>query len=305
MTTHARAMVLASFAADALALGAHWIYDTNIIDKKIGRPDKYLNPEPPTYHGTKKAGEFTHYGDQTLILLESLAAASGFDLQVFSRSWRNLFDGYEGYFDGATKKTLKNLDSGIDTEIAGSHSDDLAGAARIAPVVYCYRQDPEQLISAVRSQTALTHNQSQVIDAAAVFAKITLDVLSGTSPRQAISAVGSESLTDEVLSVWLSRGLESADSDTREAIGQFGQMCEIEAALPATVHLIAKYENSLPEALIENVRAGGDSASRGLLVGMVLGAYQGLTALPPHWLTEMNAYDQIVALIEKLDGEQK
>ena len=32
-----KAMVLASLAADALALGVHWIYSTHVIDKKFGR----------------------------------------------------------------------------------------------------------------------------------------------------------------------------------------------------------------------------------------------------------------------------
>ena len=33
MTPQTTAMVLASFAADSLALGAHWIYDTDEIDR--------------------------------------------------------------------------------------------------------------------------------------------------------------------------------------------------------------------------------------------------------------------------------
>jgi len=53
MNNNAKAMVLASFAADALALGVHWIYNTNVIDKKWGRVDKYIKPERPTYHPTK------------------------------------------------------------------------------------------------------------------------------------------------------------------------------------------------------------------------------------------------------------
>ena len=32
-----QAMVLASFAADSLALGVHWIYNPRVIDKKFGR----------------------------------------------------------------------------------------------------------------------------------------------------------------------------------------------------------------------------------------------------------------------------
>jgi hypothetical protein len=44
MTTQATAMVLASFAADSLALGAHWIYDTAEIDRRFGRVDRLLKP---------------------------------------------------------------------------------------------------------------------------------------------------------------------------------------------------------------------------------------------------------------------
>ena len=302
MSTNARAMVLASFAADALSLGAHWIYDTKLIDQKFGRPDRFFTPEPPTYHGNRKAGDFTHYGDQTLIVLESLAAASGYDLEIFAKTWRTLFDDYDGYFDGATKKTLANLGSGTGLEMAGSNSDDLAGAARIAPLVYYYRGDPEKLIDAARSQTALTHNHPHVIDAAAIFSQIALEALAGNSPRDAISNLQSNPATDETLSGWLSDGLESIGTETREAIGQFGQMCEIGSALPATIHLIAKYEDALSDALIENVRAGGDSAGRGLVVGMVLGAYQGLSSLPSPWMTEMNAHDRIITLLDSLDG---
>ena len=91
-------MVLMSFVADALSLGVHWIYNTNVIDKKWGRVEAYIKPERPTYHPTKDLGDFTHYGDQTLVLLESVSARSGFDLDDFSRRWLQFFDQYDGYF---------------------------------------------------------------------------------------------------------------------------------------------------------------------------------------------------------------
>ena len=42
MKERAEAMVLASFAADSLALGAHWIYDTAIIDNDLGQSGSLL-----------------------------------------------------------------------------------------------------------------------------------------------------------------------------------------------------------------------------------------------------------------------
>lgn len=305
MANNAQAMLLASFAADALALGAHWIYDPELIEKKFGRVDAYRNPAPPTYHGTKKAGDFTHYGDQTLVLLESVAESSGFDLNHFAARWEKLFATYDGYFDGATKQTLKNLAAGAGPAEAGSGSTDLAGAGRIAPLAYFFREDLTGLIASARAQTAFTHNDSQVTDSAAVFAQVAMDALAGSAPRKALSQVQTQHDSDGPIARWLAQGLESVDDDTRPAIAGFGQMCEIDAAFPATVHLIAKYEDDLQAALIENVMAGGDSAGRGMLVGMVLGAYQGFPAIPAHWLSELNAHDHIMDQIEKLDAGLK
>lgn len=78
-------------------------------------------------------------------------------------------------------------------------------------------------------------------------------------------------------------------------------MCEIEAAFPCVIHLIAKYEDNLKAALVENVMAGGDSAGRGLTVGMVLGAHLGLAAIPSEWLSGLKAYRQILGFLEQID----
>jgi ADP-ribosylglycohydrolase len=80
-----------------------------------------------------------------------------------------------------------------------------------------------------------------------------------------------------------------------------GQVCEIHAAFPCVIHLITKYEDNLKEGLVENAMAGGDSAGRGLAVGMVLGAHLGLDAIPSNWLTDLKAYRQIVDLMDQID----
>jgi ADP-ribosylglycohydrolase len=299
MESKAYTAVLASFAADSLALGAHWIYNTNVIDKKLGRVERYVKPFI-SYHAAKESGEFTHYGDQMLVLLETATDSGKFDLKKFSSKWQALFKDYTGYIDKATQATLDNFAMNRDPSQSGSESDDLAGASRISPLVYCYQNEPEQMIASVRTQTAMTHNQVDVIDSAEFFARVTMAVLDGQTPCEALKAVLKANFNRPPFVEQINSGLDSVSTDTRSAITDFGQMCEIKAAFPATIHLIAKYESNLKEALVENVMAGGDSASRGMIVGMVLGAYLGMKALPVEWLTEMKQHLHIVKLLNNV-----
>jgi ADP-ribosylglycohydrolase len=301
MNNNAKAMVLASFVADALSLGVHWIYNTNVIDKKWGRVEEYIKPDRPTYHSTKDLGELTHYGDQTLLLLKSIAENSGFDLNHFSNCWQEFFKSYEGYFDGATKATLENIAAGKNPTDAGSDSDDLAGASRIAPLAFCYRNDLKKFIAAAQAQAALTHNNRMVIETAEFFGRVVWLVLHGETPTSGIKQALEEGFNREPYVKWVTDGLHSVESDTRQAMLDFGQMCEIEAAFPCVVHLIARYEDDLKEGLIENAMAGGDSAGRGLIVGMILGAHLGIDAIPQKWLSELKSYREIVELMDLID----
>ena len=303
MKEKASAMVLASFAADALALGAHWIYDTSAIDRKFGRVERFIKPLENSYHEGKALGEFTHYGDQTLCLLESVSAGSGFEPSDFAHRWKGLFSDYSGYFDQATKATLRNFKSGSDPTESGSISSDLGGASRISPLVYRYHQDFDKLIAYAETQTRMTHNNPQAIESAAFFAALAARVLEGNSPSQGINHILKEGPVDAPLTSWISEGQESTRLETREAISNFGQMCDTAAAFPSVIHLILKYETDLKTALVENVMAGGDSAARGLMTGMILGAHLGLEAIPQEWLSELKQARHIDGLLETMNKD--
>ena len=158
MNDSAKAMVLASFTADSLALGAHWIYDTAVITNDIGRVEDLRPPVAGSYHATKDLGDFTHYGDQTLVLLESVAESHGFDLDDFARRWKLLFSDYQGYRDYATKDTLNNFAADKIPSDSGSTSTELGGGSRVAPLVYVYSDDLDQLISSLKKQRELLLN---------------------------------------------------------------------------------------------------------------------------------------------------
>ena len=305
MKDNVQAMVLASFVADSLALGAHWIYDTKEIEQRLGRVDQLRQPLPDSYHKTKTKGDFTHYGDQALVLLEALAAEGGFSLGGFAGRWQGLFTrDYTGYVDKATAATLENMGRSADLLQAGSHSSDLGGAARIAPLLYRYRGDEAQMREAVRMQTMMTHNNPAVLAGASFIARTVWQVLQGSTHVEAMEAVLEEGVDDFDLDLRIRGGLDSAGKETKAVIGKFGQMCGIAAALPGAIHLIVTYGQDLRTALIENVMAGGDSAARGMVAGMVLGASLGMNAVPGDWLAGLRQRDHIVALLSSLDDKE-
>lgn len=300
MSKTTKALLWASFAADALALGAHWIYNTAVIDQRFGRPERFETPHADSFHKNRKQGAFTHYGDQTMLLLRSVAENRKFELEHFGKVWLSAMWDYDGYIDNATRITLRNFESGWPPEDTGSPSTDLAGAARIAPLVYFLKDDPEALIQAARAQTAMTHNQSFVVESAAFFASLMLDVIGGASIAEVLQKLQANGFNRPPFNKWTTIGIESAESNTREAILKFGQMCEIDSAFPSTIHLIVKYEDNLREGLIQNVMAGGDSAARGMIAGMVLGARQGMDSIPDEWIADLKAREEIETLLELL-----
>ncbi len=300
MSDHGKAMVFAAFVADSLALGAHWIYDTEQIRKRFGRVDRLLKPGSGSFHATKEKGDFTHYGDQALVLLESIAEKGTFDLEDFSSRWRALFDGYTGYMDEATRLTLSSYASGKGAKEAGSPSNDLAGAARAFPLVYRFYKEPDTMVEAAKAQTRMTHGDPLTVDSAEFFAGVLYRVLDGASPVKALEEISQQDYPNTPLMGWVEKGLQSKEGESVAAIARFGQTCHTPDALPGVVHLIAKYERDLREALVQSVMAGGDSAARGMAVGMVLGAYLGMGSLPEEWLSDLNKGEYIADLLEKI-----
>ena len=159
---------------------------------------------------------------------------------------------------------------------------------------------PQYRIVWQEAETVPLDTATLVLDAAEFFVRLAFSTLAGERPSAAIADLVENRFqnTDIADSVFL--GLESQDKDTRTIIAEFGQMCSVETALPGTIHLITKYENDLKEALVQCVMAGGDSAARGTLVGMVLGAHLGMEALPRQWVKDMKAAEKIEELLDRI-----
>jgi ADP-ribosylglycohydrolase len=182
---------------------------------------------------------------------------------------------------------------------SGSTSDDLAGAARMAPLVSVYGDDLDQLVRAAHAQTVITHADNRVIQSAEFFARTVFAVLGQQPPVAAMEATLKANFSESPIAPLIIMGLNSRNRETIETIVEFGQMCNVEAGLPGAVHLIARHAGDFKTAMVENVMAGGDSSARGMMAGMVLGAAHGLAAIPDAWQSGMNARERIGSLLNR------
>lgn len=294
-------MVFGSFVADSLAMGIHWIYDTDLLAQQVGRITDLLAPSEKGYHSNKKRGDLTHYGDQSLLLLRHLVSRGGhFSLADYAKEWQRYITGYSGYVDRAMRTSLQNLLDGSPPETCGSPSTDLGGAARIAPLIYCYRNDLQGLLDSVHEQTSFTHRGPGAVEGATFLARSCHAILHGTPPRQAFREALESGVGDIDLDLRLRRCLDLPKGSISGTVKDFGQMCAISAALPAAVYTVLQSENTFEEALIETAMAGGDSAARGMVVGMILGASLGMDAIPVRWLNQLLAFQELQSALDEL-----
>jgi ADP-ribosylglycohydrolase len=288
--------IYGALIADAFALGAHWLYDTDEIKAKFPEYTKFYDPETQ-YHGQKKAGDLSHYGDQTMWLLESIALEKDFSLASFAQRWKHYMSEYKGYIDGASKTSLENMIAGKSPFDSGSSSQDLSVVGRIAPLALLYHDDQRSLEDSALMQAKMTHNSQSVKEAVLFFSHLLYLVLEGYSPTKAVEKI-LEQTQSLPMQNWVKTALASREHDTLEAIHACGQSCNVKGGCPGALHLILKYEDDYVQAIKQNVYAGGDSCARGMVAGMILGAYNGLESIPAAWRDTLNVKGHIASYLE-------
>jgi ADP-ribosylglycohydrolase len=305
--------VRAAFSADAVVLPVHWVYDETKIASFVtgGTLDSILEPNKLNeYHESKKRGDFTHYGDQEIVLLESVKETGKFAALDWSEKWHQLYatsTGNKGYRDGATKTTIESGKA--------SKSGDLSGAARFAPVLLIKDATEDTVAAAAKDQAALTHNQPQVLASADFFARLAwrLANTTGDSIETTLTSL-LPTVNDDETKKLIQAGIDAAKSgkSDEEAIRSLGEKktfgppdhpvtvytakaCDYSGSIPSTVYFLVKYSNTTTEeAISASAMVGGDNCARGLLIGTIFGAAgKGV----PSYYDQVNAKAKIEALL--------
>jgi len=269
-------IITATLSADSYSLGAHWVYDETQL-KELAVNWDTLNAPQAMWHKGKKAGDFTHIGDQLHWLNQFVQDKQNFDSSEYVKYWQEKMSTYDGYVDGATRNTLANIEAG--NEI-GSDSDDFSVIGRISPLLLVSK-DEEEFVKNVQTFVKLSHNTQDVVDTATFFARLLFKVNGGKNIEEAIS-----SLKDDFGS-FVSQGIEKAiaskGKNTFDSIRNFGPACGVDEGLPGIVHLLLTYPNDLKELLVQNAKAGGDTSSRSMVAVMIIVANSSSEGIPKEW----------------------
>jgi len=292
-------LLLSALIGDAIALGPHWIYKNEVIQNHF--PNGLTGYEAPRslYHPGKNAGDQTHYGDQTLALASSLQSrGDSWSMDGWRQDWRAYWQTSDSYRDHATRETLAHMEQGSNEP---SDSNELGGATRIAAVCSAIPANQlERRIQLARKSVALTHGDPVVADAAEWLVRIATLVEQGrelsAAIREAESQAGDVLNTADIVKSASDFAQASVSNDVQALLPlaiQLGLSCDMSGALPLALGLAVRLENDPPKALITNALLGGDSAARGLIIGLLLGARHGVKAWPETWLDGLNAVDAI------------
>ena len=257
---------------------------------------------PDVIHAGKPIGSQSHYGDQLMILLDHQTSNEG-RVEGWGDFWlRNVKDlPASVYRDGATKATIANYEQG---KKVASDSNDLGGVSRLGALLPM-ASSAEDLAEKCAAQAGATHGDALVNPTARFFAHLVWAVSeTGKTPAELIPGILA-ALSDlpAEFTAKVNHGLSGgvAGLDDLEYLisidpvqGEFGPMkfykgatCHIPHSLPLSVHLIVKYGNTdaatcVEKAAIANAMLGGDSCTRALVVGLVLGARPG-AVVPKRW----------------------
>lgn len=260
---------LASLVADAISLGPHWVYNqkklSRIFPEGIGG---YTDPAS-AFHPNRKAGQFTHYGDQTVLLAKSVADRGGFDRDAWRTDWVQNMKAYDGYVDGASRETLKSEGA------TPSGSDDLAGASRIGPLLDL-ELPLDETVAAARSQTALTHGEPGVADAAEFFIRAVFSLREGVNMDIALEQAantGSYQAIDARADLEKARRADSGDF--LKVAAEFGLTCHLHEAFPLALYFALRPGATFATAVSDNGLAGGDTSARAMLFALLFEARDG------------------------------
>lgn len=310
------AAILGALTADAAALGLHWLYDP----ERIARIEKskglvFLQPDAKDYegvsgyfaHGQKLPGDSSGYGELCQLMLRHFAQHGQFDRIAYQIEYRNHFGpggGYRGYVDSPTRQTLQTLlplNPEEFPEYSGADDDQFAALATLPVVVATHTGSQDALKTRIEHIVRLTNHNDTAVAAAQYAGLVLHEILNGNSMARALTH--SLSFAGEKLQPLVKEALQTSALDCAAAGKRFGTACHVLEGMPVIAH-IARHTPDYRTAIEENIRIGGDSCGRSIMLGAIMAAHTSqqndLTSIPLEWVTQLRNLPSVAEAFTRL-----
>jgi len=277
MTIRRDNAIIGALVADASTMGLHWIYDQEQIAKieqtgdiLFRQPDanNYKNVKSYFAHKAKKLGEFSQYGESAYVVSQVIHEHGAYSVQAHQQLFFETFGpcgSYVGFADRPTKALVARLIIEADQLPAESGADDDQMPA-LCSVPALFASDAS---SSVLSQAvSVTNTHPLALDGA----HVVLDCLARLSNGEALSDALAQSAANATpaLQTLLQEALSKPNYQPLETAQHFGMACHMEQGLPVAWHLL-KHAQDFESVVRDNIRCGGDSCGRAMIVGSIAG----------------------------------
>jgi hypothetical protein len=279
------AAILGALVADSAALGLHWLYDpARIAEIEAARGLVFLQPEATDYaeakgyfaHGRKVIGESSGYGEVCLLMLKHLAKHGTFSRNEYQAEYRGYFGPggeFVGYVDSPTRLTLRtllSLEPAGFPAASGADDDQHPALAALPALIATHSGTLEDLMKRVEEVVRVTNNNELALAAARCSSVALIKLLHGAPISQALA--DALPFAGPILEPLLEQALAIPKLDSIAATERFGRACHVAEGLPVIFH-IAQRAADYRTAIESNIRAGGDSCGRSIMLGALAAAH--------------------------------
>jgi ADP-ribosylglycohydrolase len=295
------AAIFGALIADSASLGLHWLYDPDRIAKIAAveglvflspKAENYTNTKGFFAHANKKRGDSSGYGELCLLLLQHFAKHGHFKQIDYQTEYCAHFGPggtYVGYIDFPTRQTLQTLlplKPAAFPAISGADDDQFAALASVPVMVAAHQGTQDALISHIETIVRITNNNEIAVAAAQCAGMILFKILNGATVEQAL--IDSLSFAGPVLKPLLEQSIAYKSLDSIAVSKRFGSACHVAEGFPLIFH-IAQHAPDYRIAIEENIRVGGDSCGRSIMLGAIIAAHKAKqanleSAIPLVWM---------------------
>ena len=228
-----------------------------------------------------RPGEGTDDSDMTAAVLD--AYLDGYSLDKVGQGFLAWLDGGPKDVGGPTGSALANLHGHGDPTTSGKAvwhewSAGNGSLMRCLPTGLI-RTDPEQRRREAAEISAITHSDRRCVDACVAYCDLISLLLDGVVAAQAVETVAADAGVHAEVRAALSGALDARLDDLNPST------YVIDTLRVAACALVQP--DSFEDILIAVVNRGGDADSTGATAGGLLGARDGIKAIPERWLAAL------------------